>query len=163
MATFTGRARDSLNYEVVRPEDGRTHHVREQHASKTLCGAGCDWLADRWACLEDVHPEDADADARCQRCYEILDNRHRRARGEAPRTSRRRQRRPAGIVVMPERTSLGSIRAKVAERDRYVARANADLAGLIRAAQDAGEPMAAIAEALGMTRQALYGFLKRHG
>ena len=47
-------------------------------------------------------------------------------------------------------------------RDRQVAKANAELVELIRAARGMGSPWARIAEAMGMTRDGVVKFLERH-
>jgi hypothetical protein len=54
-------------------------HIREQHASKTLCSNAC-LPEDGWSLFPDLHPEDVDAIDRCQWCYEVVDDRKRKER-----------------------------------------------------------------------------------
>jgi hypothetical protein len=165
MAAFVGQKRSGLTYQVTRPGDGGLYHVRELDASKTLCGAGCHWLEHGWEVAEhddhaDWHPEDVDADQRCANCYEILDNRHRKARGERP-TSSRRRRKMVQTMAAPKDDPVRKLARMRKSRDAMIDKLNADLLVQVRVAQDAGVPMREIADALDVTRQHVYWLLDR--
>jgi hypothetical protein len=164
VSAFAGPKRCGLNYEVVRPEpnaleESKLCHLREQHADHTLCGHGCHWM-DGWEDLEDWHPEDVGADVRCERCYKVLGARNARARGEKGSRRRKAAAKPVRVTAKSA-PPVERIRKRLELRNHVAAQADREIAAEIRAAQDAGVPMREIADAMGMTRQGLYLFMKR--
>src|SRR6266516_3348321 len=140
MASFAGPVTDRREYQVVYPEDAflagsRIHHVRELDGSRSLCGHACSWL-DGWSVNEDWHPEDVDADERCQRCYAALESRKRRIRGE--RAPQRKAARRKVCLTMKRQPSAEDVRRLVKRRDDEAAQRNREIADAIRVANDAG-------------------------